>query len=347
MDFYNRINNIEGADKEAISETQKAFDKIAKPLNGLGLLEKVVSCISGIDKNLDIKKRCVIVACSDNGIVEEGVTQTSSDVTAIVAGNILKGDATVCNMAVVANAEIIPVDVGMNVEVEGLLTVKSRRGTNNFAREAAMSENEAKFAIESGMNHVKVLKEKGYKMIAVGEMGIGNTTTASAICKVLTGKTAEEVTSKGAGLSLEGLKKKISVIENAVKKMKPIKEDVIDILSKVGGFDIAYMCGIFLGGAESKVITVIDGFISSVAANLAVILNKNALDYMISSHLSNESGGKIMLERLGKTPIICGQMALGEGTGAVAIMPLLDMAIAVLKNMKTFEEINIEEYKKL
>ncbi|MEG2117148.1 MAG: nicotinate-nucleotide--dimethylbenzimidazole phosphoribosyltransferase, partial [Clostridia bacterium] len=264
-----------------------------------------------------------------------------------VANNIIHGQATVCKMSKIARADVFPIDVGMKTEVENLRTEKTMRGTNNFAKTQAMSNSDAEKAILTGMNLVKELKNSGYKLIAVGEMGIGNTTTSSAMAAVLTNSEVKDVTSKGAGLSNEGVKHKIQVIENAIKRLEPNGNIPLDVLTKVGGLDIACMCGVFLGGAENGVPLVIDGFISSVACLLATKFNENVIDYVLPSHMSNEGGAKIVMNFLGLKPPITAEMALGEGTGAVALMPLLDMALVVLNEMVTFEATNIEEYKPL
>ncbi len=178
-------------------------------------------------------------------------------------------------------------------------------------------------------------------------MGIGNTTTSSAITAVLLSVDAESVTGKGAGLSKAGVSKKVQVIKAGIEKHNPNKADAIDVLSKVGGLDIACMCGMFLGGGENGVAVVCDGFISCVSALLAKILCPHIVDYIIPSHLSGEGGAKLVLEELGLSPVIHARMALGEGTGGVAMFPLIDMAIAVLEKMPSFAEIEIEEYKPL
>ncbi len=345
--FQKRLSRILPSNKQSIEKTQKKFDAIAKPLKGLGVFEDTVSKLAGICENLDFAKKCTIVACADNGVVARGVTQTDSSVTAIVAGNIAKGEATVAVMSSVCGSDVFPIDVGMISDAEKVPIFKTRSGTRDFVGDWAMDKSDVISAILVGMDAVKTAKENGYNMVATGEMGIGNTTTSSAICAVLLGVDAEMVTGKGAGLSSEGVAKKVEVIKAGIAKHKPNPKDPIDILCKIGGLDIACMCGMFLGGGESGVAVICDGFISAVSAVLAKMLAPNCVDYMFASHLSAEGGAKMLLENIGITPVIHADMALGEGTGAVALFPLIDMAIAVLKEMPSFEDIKIEEYKPL
>lgn len=341
------LNRIEPADKERKEQAKKRWDSLAKPLKGMGILEEYVIKIAGIKKDLCIDKKVVAVACSDNGVVEEGVTQCGSEITAIVASNIAHGRASVSLMAKIAKADVVAYDVGMFTLAEGAINKKIANGTKNFAKERAMTKEQAIQLIETGIMIVKELQEKGYHIIATGEMGIGNTTTSSAVTAVLLDIAPSLVTGRGAGLDREGVLHKSEIIEAAIAQLQPDRTDMIDILSKVGGFDIATMCGIFIGGAYYKIPIIIDGVISSVAALLAVRLNADIKDYMLPSHLSKEPAAKIILKELGfYVPLTC-NMGLGEGTGAVALMPMLDMAVAVYEGMPTFVETKIEGYKTL
>ena len=249
-------------------------------------------------------------------------------------------------MAEVAGVDIFPVDIGMAKDVSGLTVNEKKvvRGTKNFAKEPAMSRQEVWKAIETGIGIVKELKEKGYDVIATGEMGIGNTTTSSAVASVLLRKDPEEVTGKGAGLTSEGLRRKIRVIREAIRMHEPEAQDVPDVLSKVGGLDIAGMTGLFLGGALYHVPIVIDGFISAVAALCAVRIVPNAAGYVLPSHVSAEPAGAMILEALHLTPFLTCDMCLGEGSGAVAVMPLLEMGLQVYRKMGSFSDIQVEQY---
>ena len=217
-------------------------------------------------------------------------------------------------------------------------------GTKNFAKEPAMTREQAEAAILTGIDIIKEMKDEGYRIIATGEMGIGNTTTSSAICAALLNKPVEDVTGRGAGLSTEGLHKKIAVIKEAIKKYECDKKDAIDVLACVGGYDIAGMAGLFLGGAIYNVPVVIDGFISAVSALVASRICPDVTGYILPSHVSAEPAGRMLLEALGMEPFLTCDMCLGEGSGAVALFPILDMAMAVYKGMGTFDENNIETY---
>lgn len=342
-----KIAEIKPADRDETEKCLARWNRLAKPLYALGLFEDIVAKIAGINGDISIDKKCVAVMCADNGVVEENVTQAGSDVTAIIAGMMAAKEASVCRMAEIAGAEVFPFDIGMSAEVECVPQIKTMSGTNNFAKTRAMTREDAAAAVNAGINTVKTLKEKGYNLIAAGEMGIGNTTTASGMAAVFLRCGARAVTGRGAGLSTEALEHKICVIENAIKLHNPDKNDPLDAISKVGGLDIAGMCGLFLGGALCKVPIVIDGFISSVAALAAAKLDKNAVGYMIASHKSKELGAQLVLDALGLAAPIDANMALGEGTGAVALMPLLDMAVNLYKKMAVFEDADIVSYKPL
>ena len=246
-------------------------------------------------------------------------------------------------MAKCAGADGFAVDMGMfsRIKNKNLRDMRIADGTQDMTERPAMTKEEAEKAINAGMELVRELKEKGYKLIATGEMGIGNTTTSSAVASVLLDKSPEEMTGRGAGLSDEGLMRKISTIKEAIAINKPDKNDVADVIAKVGGFDIAGMCGMFLGGAIYRVPVLIDGYISSVAALAAKMLCPECICAMFPSHLTAEPAGKLILDEIGLKPIIDAGMRLGEGTGAVAAMPILDMAAAVYKDLFTYGDIGM------
>ena len=295
---------------------------------------------------ISLEKKALVVMCADNGVVEEGVTQTGQEVTAIVSENFLKEQATASIMCRETGTDIFPVDIGIATDTN-IINKKIAYGTRNMTKGPAMTREEAEKAIMTGIEMVGELKEKGYKIIATGEMGIGNTTTSSAVVSVLTGLPVENVTGRGAGLSTEGLGRKINAISRAIKINRPDPEDGIDVLSKVGGFDLAGLAGVFLGGAVHKVPVVIDGFISAAAALAAVRICPEAREYMLASHVSKEPAAAMLLEKLELEAALHCDMCLGEGTGAVALMPLLNLACAVYNGMSTFQDINVEEYKPL
>lgn len=336
-------------DAEAAEEAKKRWASLAKPLGGLGRLEEQIISLAGIygSARFDIAKRAVLVMCSDNGVVEEGVTQTTSDVTAVVAANFAKGETSVCKMAETVGADVFPIDVGVAADVPGVRNRKIAYGTKNFAKEPAMTRVQAQKAVGIGIDAVRELSERGYKIIVTGEMGIGNTTTSSAVVSALLDIDAAKVTGRGAGLSTEGLHRKIEVIRHALSLHKPDKNDALDVLSKVGGFDIAAMAGVFIGGALYRVPIVIDGVISAAAALAAQRLAPGCEDFMLASHSSKESAEEIILNELNKSAVIFADMRLGEGTGGILLLPLLDAALSVYNKMPTFGDIKIEEYREL
>ena len=345
------ISRIEPLDHSAMEQAKRRWDSVAHPLNSLGLLETDLIRIAGMtgSAEIDLTRKAVVVMCADNGVVAEGVTQTGQEVTAIVTENMSKGDTSVCRMANVAGADVVPVNIGVARPVAGEKIVQRciRRGTANIAQGPAMSREEAERAILVGVEIVQSLKEQGYRLLATGEMGIGNTTTSSAIVSVLLNKPAAEVTGRGAGLSTEGYQKKICTVERAVAVNRPDPSDGLDVLHKVGGLDIAGLVGVFLGGALCRIPVLIDGFISSAAALTAAAICPLARAYMLGSHASNEPAGRMVLQALELTPFLYANMCLGEGTGAVAVMPLLDMGAAVYREMCTFEATDIEAYQPL
>lgn len=339
---------IRPLDAEAEEKAVRHWDAVAHPLHSLGKLEDVIVQIAGIQRTpvVTLQKKALIVMCADNGVVEEGVTQTGQEVTAQVAENFLQEKATAGILCRMTGASIFPIDIGVYRDIN-IPNRKIAYGTKNMTREPAMTREEAVRAIETGIEVAREKYADGYRVFATGEMGIGNTTTSSAMASVFLGRPAEEMTGRGAGLSSEGLERKIAAIRKAIDLNRPDPKDPIDVLSKVGGFDIGGMCGVFLGGASLGAPVVIDGFISAVAALTAARICPQAADYMIASHVSKEPAAHIVLEALGKSAFITADMCLGEGTGAVTLFPLLDIAHEVYTKMATFEENDIEAYQHL
>lgn len=339
------INHIQPLDSRAMEECKRRWDSIAKPLHSLGKLEDNLIQIAGIirDSSLKLEKKGLIIMCGDNGVVEEGVTQTGQEVTAIVSENFLKERATASILCKKAKADIIPVDIGIARDTT-LLNRKIAYGTKNMTKEPAMTREQTLKAIFVGIQMVADKKQEGYHILATGEMGIGNTTTSSAVASVLLEKPVEEMTGRGAGLSSEGLQRKIHVIKKAIELHKLKKEDPIDVLAKVGGFDIAGLVGVFLGGAIYHVPIIVDGFISAVAALVACKLCMNCRGYMLASHISKEPAAKYILKELQLDACLTCDMCLGEGTGAVTLFPILDMAIGIYEGMTTFQDNEIKEY---
>lgn len=349
MTLEEAIAKIKPLDHNAMEIAQKRWDSIAKPLHSLGKLETLLIQIAGITGNaeVDLSRRGLIAMCADNGVVEEGVTQTGQEVTAIVAENFLKYDTSVGVMCKQNHAEIFPVDMGMVTDTKVRIDHKIAYGTQNMTKGPAMTREQAVKGLEAGIDMVRELNDKGYRILATGEMGIGNTTTSSAVASVLLKQPVEEMTGRGAGLTSEGLVRKINAIKKAITLNKPDPEDAIDVLAKVGGLDIAGMAGVFLGGAVYGIPVVMDGFISCVSALIAMRICPAARDYILASHVSKEPAAHLILENIGKEAIIHADMCLGEGTGAVALFPILDLAAAVYHSMSTFDDIHVEQYEEL
>lgn len=343
------LRNIKPVDVRAAEVCRRRWDSIAKPLHSLGWIEDAIARIAGAQHSPEVctEKKILVPMCADNGVVAEGVTQTGQEVTAIVAENFLDEKSCAAIMCRMTGADIRPIDIGMAVDTPRVEKRKIAYGTKNFAVEPAMTREQAVQAIETGIALVGELKEKGYCLIATGEMGIGNTTTSSAVAASLLGLPAEEMTGRGAGLSSEGLQKKIRVIQEAIERWSLTDQDALTVLACVGGFDIAGLAGIFLGGAYYHVPVLIDGFISSVSALVAARLCPDAVGYMLATHVSKEPAAHRLLSELGLSPALDAAMCLGEGSGAVAAFPLIEMGAEIYHKMSTFDQIQMEAYQEL
>lgn len=337
-------------DKTTYKIVQDNWDSIAKPIDGMGRFEKIIDQIGAIQggSEIDISKKAVIIMCADNGVVAEGVSQSGQEVTFSVAQSMAKKQSSVGKMASMIGADTIPVDIGINstMKIDGVLDRKVRCGTRNFAVESAMTDEETLKAIETGIDIVRSCKENGYGLLATGEMGIGNTTTSSAVAAALLDCDVNLVTGKGAGLDDKGLCTKIFIIKNAIEKYKLYEADVFTVLKTVGGLDIAGLAGVCIGGAIYHIPIVLDGVISMVAALCAERLVCGVKDYIIPSHSGKEPAVKILSRALEITPVIDGQLALGEGTGAVMMFSLLDMAMTIYKEKTTFDDIKVDQYER-
>lgn len=354
--YFDKLE-IKQPSKEIENKIQLIWDKVAKPINGLGRFERLFSRIGAIQgtTDIDISKRAIIAMCADNGIVEEGISQSGQEVTSIVTSFMGKYESSVGKMAKVAKVNVIPVDIGINGDdqFDGVISKKIRKGTRNFLIEPAMTEDEVLRAIEIGIEQVRECKEKGYTILGTGEMGIGNTTTSSAIAASLLCCDVNLITGRGAGLSDELLVHKIEVIDSALKKYGFGKysedknnQDYFEILRTVGGLDIAGLVGVYIGGALYNVPIVMDGVISQVSALMADKLVPGVKEYAIPSHKGKEPAVKLLNQELNIEPIIDGELALGEGTGAVMLFSLLDVAQALYSSETTFDEMKIDQYER-
>ena len=342
------LSRIAPADECARAAAYAAWDSIAHPLGGLGDFEDAVACIAAAQGGAEVAEfpRALAVFFSDNGVVAEGVSQSGQDVTRAVARNMCEGATSACRMAAFAGAEVVPVDVGMARGIEDARMVRAnvRRGSGNIAHGSAMSRDGAVRAIEVGIAVACGLARAGVRLLAAGEMGIGNTTTSAAVAAVLIRADARSLVGRGAGLSDASLARKRDVVERAIDANSPDPADPIDVLSKVGGFDIAAMCGFYLGAAVSKAPALLDGVISCTAALCAARLCPNALGYLVGTHASSEPASQELLRELGiKAPLDAG-MHLGEGAGAMAYLPLLDSALRVYRGGKTFTATGMAAY---
>ena len=326
------------------------WDTVAKPLDSLGVFEELHSRIGAINKREHgiIDKCAILVFCADNGVVAEGISQSGQEVTALCADSISSGRSCLGTMTRRADTDIITIDVGINSDEtwDKVRNLKVAKGTKNFAQEPAMTKEQVMKAIALGKDMVKECKDNDYSLIGIGEMGIGNTTTSSAVAAALLRLDATKVTGRGAGLSDEGLIRKINVIDTAISTYGLYDLTPIEVLRHVGGFDIAAMVGVCLGAKEYSMPIVLDGFISMVAALLAVRIDKDTKNYLIPSHCSKEPAARLIADELGLTPVIDARMALGEGTGAALMISLLRTIDSVYETSASFEGIKVEQYER-
>ncbi|MBD5524625.1 MAG: nicotinate-nucleotide--dimethylbenzimidazole phosphoribosyltransferase [Lachnospiraceae bacterium] len=341
---------IDTPDEKIYGKVLQNWDGIAKPLDGMGRFETItarIGAIIGTDE-IDLTKKAVIIMCADNGIVEEGISQSGQEVTAAVAKQMGKGLSCVGRMAASIGADTIPIDIGMNHQapIQGVLDRKIRCGTRNFRKEPAMTEAETVRAIMTGIEAVAVCRDEGYRILATGEMGIGNTTTSSAVAAALLQCDAVTVTGRGAGLSDEKLVHKRQIITDAIEKYELAGADPFRILMTVGGLDIAGLAGVCIGGALYHIPVVLDGVISMTAALLADRIVPGTAKYLIASHKGKEPAVEVLMKELGAEPVIDGKMALGEGTGAVMMMALIDMALCIYHGRTLFSDIRVEQYER-
>lgn len=336
------IQQIEPLNQKIIKEAQEKLDSLSKPIGSLGKLEDLCMQLAGIYEciEFELEPKVVIGFAGDHGVYKEGVAKDPQWITKAQIPNFAKGVCAVGTLAQFMKADVVAVDVGVKCEepLKGVLDYKIRQGTSNMAKGPAMSREEAIRSLEIGIEVAKRTLEKGYKILAVGEMGIANTTPTSAMISVFAECEPKEVTGKGAGLSPEGVLHKVEVIKKAIEINKPDKEDAIDVLSKVGGFEIGAMAGAILGAAAMRIPVVLDGFISYAAALLAQALCATSTSYMIASHYSAEPGTVKATELLGMEPMLHLDMRLGEGSGGILVFQLLDAANYLFKHMATRED---------
>ena len=347
-ELKNLLESVPTPDEAARALARRRWDGLAKPLGSLGLLEDLIVKIAALRGSADftLDRRTLLVFCADNGVVAQGVSQCGSEVTARVAAALAEGRSTVSPMARTANCRVIPVDAGI-LDFPGHPGVLDRRaanGTGDISLGPAMTREACLRAILSGAALARELAADGTQLLLVGEMGIGNTTTAAAVTAALLGLSPETVTGRGAGLSDAGLARKRDAVAAALAVNCPDPSDPADVLAKVGGLDLAAMCGAFLGAAACRVPVIVDGCISAAAALCALRLCPAAGCAMLGSHVSAEPMGRLLLDALGLEAPIRARLRLGEGSGAVALLPLLDLALSVYRSGQTFDRLGIAAY---
>ena len=348
MTLEQTLSQIKGADETIYQKALAQWDGLAKPLGSLGSLETAIARIAAITGTAEVslKKRRLVVLCADNGVICQGVSQSDESVTRAVTSALGEGTSTVNYMARQAACEVLPVDFGVKdfSPHSGVLSRRVRNGTADISTGPAMSREECLQAVQTGLALARQAKEAGMDILLTGEMGIGNTTTSCAVASVLLGQDPGLLVGRGAGLSDAGLVRKTAAIRRAIAVNDPNPTDPLDVLHKVGGLDLAGLCGLCLGGAFTGLPVLLDGFISCVAALCAVRLCPKAGDALLASHLSAEPGAKRVLEALGLTGFLQAGLHLGEGTGAVAALPLLDVALAVYRSGHTFHTMGLTPY---
>jgi nicotinate-nucleotide--dimethylbenzimidazole phosphoribosyltransferase len=342
--------NITGLDSDVMRKTQVRLDNLTKPHGSLGRLEELAKLIAGITgkENPILKNKVIFTFAADHGVTEDGVSAYPKEVTAQMVYNFLNGGAAINVLSNHIGARVVIADLGVAEEfkVQGsmLKCFTDRKigfGTKNMAKGPAMTREEATQAICAGIDIFGAEFEKGIDIIGLGEMGIGNTTASSAITAVLTNTPIEDVTGRGTGIDEKGLKNKIEKIKKALQINNPEPNDAIDVLSKVGGFEIGGLAGVILAAASKKIPVVIDGFISGAAALIAFHIEPKTKNYMIASHCSVERGHKIILKHLGLEPIMDLNLRLGEGTGATLGINIAEASIKILTEMATFQSANV------
>lgn len=344
-----RIKAIEPVDTKFHEIAQKRLDSLTKPIGSLGRLEEFALRLAGIKRSAmpEIGRKAIFTFAGDHGVARAGVSAYPAEVTPQMVLNFIRGGAAINVLARHAGADVVVVDMGVNYdfdeEMPGLVNRKVRKGTSNIAEGPAMSRPEAEQSIAAGFDLAVEYAAKGYGLLGTGDMGIGNTTPSSAIAACVTGKSVAEVTGRGAGLPGEAVPAKVKIIEQALAINKPDPRDGIDLLTKVGGFEIGGIAGLCLGAAASKTPVVVDGLISTAGALIAYLIEPRCIQYMFSAHRSVEIGHTSMLSHMGLDPMLDLKMRLGEGTGAALGMTLIEAGLKMYKEMATFADAGVSE----
>ncbi len=348
MSLQNLIDRIQPIDETAAQAARARQNILTKPQGSLGRLEEVSIQLAGITGNAIpmIKEKVIITMAGDHGVVAEGVSAFPQEVTPQMVLNFLAGGAAINVLAHAVGARVVVVDMGVATDIpahSGLVNKKIGYGTANIARGAAMTREQATQAILNGVEVVEIEIARGLDIVGTGDMGIGNTTPSAAIACALTGRSPAEIAGRGTGVDDAGLKRKINAIERALNVNKPNPQDGLDLLAKVGGFEIGGLAGVMLGAAANRKPVMIDGFISTAAAMIAVAIAPQCRPYLISAHHSKEFGHGVMLDWLGVKPLLDLDLRLGEGTGAALGISLAEVACRILAEMATFGEAGVSE----
>jgi len=340
------IRNITSIEPDIVQQAQERLDILTKPQGSLGMLEDLAKKIVAITGNINptLKEKAIFTLAADHGVVEEKVSAFPQEVTKQMVYNFLKGGAAINVLAKHVGARIVVADVGIAGDLEphqDLLVNKIGYGTANMAVGPAMTRADALRSIDAGIKMFEEDLKNGIDVVGTGEMGIGNTTSASAITAVLTTASVEDVVGRGTGVDDKGLSNKIDVIKKAIAANSPDPDDPIDVLAKIGGFEIGGLAGIILAAASNRIPIVIDGFISGAASLIAYHLEPTVKNYMIAGHCSAEKGHRVILDHIGLDPVLDLNMRLGEGTGAVLAFSLLEASTKILTRMATFEDADV------
>lgn len=346
MNIEQLISKIQPLDSQAMQQARSRQNLLTKPQGSLGRLEELSIQLAGITgkPRPKIDHKVVLVMASDHGVVSEGVSAFPQEVTPQMVMNFLHGGAAINVLSRHVGARVVVVDMGIAAELPAhpdLIVQKIAYGTNNIARGPAMSQEQALACLEIGAKICENQIGSGLDVLATGEMGIGNTTPSAAIAAVVTGKPVEEVVGRGTGINDQGMQRKIGAIRMAIETNQPNPRDGLDILAKLGGFEIGGLAGAILAAAANRRPVVIDGFISTAAAMIAILIAPEARNYLIAAHTSMEHGHHLMMDWLEVQPLLDLQMRLGEGTGAALAMSLVEASCKILDEMATFAEAGV------
>jgi nicotinate-nucleotide--dimethylbenzimidazole phosphoribosyltransferase len=340
------LSKIHPIDSSLSKRVQARLDNLTKPQGSLGRLEEFALRYCLIRNTLEpkIKKKAIFTFAGDHGVADEGVSAFPKEVTPQMVFNFIHGGAGINVIARHVGADVVVVDIGVDydfADAAGLIKKKVNKGTKNIAKGPAMSKDEAVKALEVGIELANEYAKKGYDIFGTGDMGIANTTSSSAIVAAISGKPVEAVTGRGTGIDDSGFNKKAAVIKKSLEVNRPDKNDPIDVLSKLGGYEIAGIAGLIIGGAANRIPVVVDGFISTAGALIAIQLEPKIKDYIFMAHKSVEAGHQAMLDIIGHKPFVDLNLRLGEGTGAALGINLIECGIKILTEMATFGDAGV------